>query len=66
MLYVRRNFKNMTIDLANAFRFCIDIPTQMINIEIRPALSRGYRLTNFWLAEKVNKEVKKKLHHQCL
>jgi hypothetical protein len=26
MLYVRRNFKNMTIDLANAFRFCIDIP----------------------------------------
>ena len=29
-------------------------------------VSRGYILTNFWLTEEVNKEVKKKLYHQCL
>jgi hypothetical protein len=31
-----------------------------------PVLGRGYRLSHFWLAKEVNKEVKKKLHQQCL
>jgi hypothetical protein len=29
-------------------------------------VGRGYILTNFWLAEEVNKKVKKKLQHQFL
>jgi hypothetical protein len=29
-------------------------------------VGRDYRLSNFWLAKEVNKELKKKLLHQCL
>jgi hypothetical protein len=29
-------------------------------------VGRDYRLSNFWLAKKVSKELKKKLLHQCL
>jgi hypothetical protein len=31
-----------------------------------PLVGRDYRLSNFWLAKEVNKELKKKLLHQCL
>jgi hypothetical protein len=31
-----------------------------------PVVDRVYRLSNFWLAKEVNKEIKKKLLHQCL
>ena len=31
-----------------------------------PVVGRDYRLSNFWLAKEVNKELKKKLLHQCL
>ena len=30
------------------------------------AVGWDYRLSNFWLANEVNKELKKKLLHQCL
>ena len=30
-----------------------------------PVVGRDYRLSNFWLAKKVNKELKKKFLHQC-
>jgi hypothetical protein len=29
-------------------------------------VGRDYRLSNFWLAKEVNKELKKELLHQCL
>jgi hypothetical protein len=29
-------------------------------------VGRDYRLSNLWLAKEVNKELKKKLLHQCL
>jgi hypothetical protein len=29
-------------------------------------VGRDYRLSNFWLAKEVNKELRKKLLHQCL
>jgi hypothetical protein len=32
----------------------------------RPMVGRDYRLSNFWLAKEVNKELKKELLHQCL
>jgi hypothetical protein len=31
-----------------------------------PVVGRDYRLSNFWLAKEVNKELKKKLLHQFL
>ena len=31
-----------------------------------PVVGRDYRLSNFWLAKEVNKELKKELLHQCL
>ena len=31
-----------------------------------PPVGRDYRLSNFWLAKEVNKEVKQKLQQQCL
>ena len=31
-----------------------------------PVVGRDYRLSNFWPAKEVNKELKKKLLHQCL
>jgi hypothetical protein len=29
-------------------------------------VDKDYRLSNFWLAKEVNKELKKELLHQCL
>jgi hypothetical protein len=31
-----------------------------------PVVGRDYRSSNFWLAKEVDKELKKKLPHQCL
>jgi hypothetical protein len=31
-----------------------------------PVVGGGYRISNFVMAKEVNKEVKKKLQHQCL
>jgi hypothetical protein len=34
--------------------------------ETHTVVGRDYRLSNFWLAKEVNKELKKKLLHKCL
>jgi hypothetical protein len=31
-----------------------------------PVVGGGYRLSNFWLAKEVNKEVIKTMQHRCL
>jgi hypothetical protein len=59
MLYVRANLKNVTTYLTMHSHSALIFRLLCISIA-------DYRLSNFWLAKEVNKEVKKKLQHQCL
>jgi hypothetical protein len=72
ILYVRRNFKNVTIELAIhshsapiymcEYSDAIKLPKCYPS----PMVGGGYRISNFLMAKEINKEVKKKLQHQCL
>jgi hypothetical protein len=44
----------------------IKLPKSSPSPTPHPVVGRYYRESNFWLAKEVNKELKKKLLHQCL
>jgi hypothetical protein len=45
---------------------CVNIVMQKTTQILPPVVDRDYRLSNFWLAKEVNKELKKELWNQCL